>query len=302
MKPLSIVDIYARTQELFRNSLPALAVSNLRGDPAKLAEVIKRNNQADLRRVVFLGNVIGPRRSYADVEKIIETLVDGKAVALRGPMEETLLLLAEAIAANNEEDLRFHSTVFFSKMNGATFLRAFTTSKEAKEDLSLAEDGRDIDAFIRLWSAVPKGVTNWISSLPTALLFTNASTIDSWETASVVIMSYGQNIGFEDDPSSLIVSPHRACRCTSGYSGVPMAWIPFVLFPEKIKKAYIRMAPIYVFDKVTKKYIMAEGPIPSIRVAGHIIATPDSSEEICMATEFRGHSSIANASEAWAVI
>lgn len=307
MKPLPVTAVYSKTKELFGDTFPMMAVSNLRGDFNKLSRILQEAGDkdgwdaSDLKRVVFLGNAIGPKNTPPSLDRTIDCLMKNKAMVLRGPMEEALIRIDDAIKANSEEDLLFHMTIFLTSLSGPQFLQAFTAhSKGVTSDLELAETNRDMDAFIRLWSALPKSLIEWLRTLPTALLFVNSiSRGDAfWNGSEVVIMSYGQHLGFEEDPSTLMVSPHRACQSIVGNNGIPMTWIPFVLFPDRVVKDCVRIVPQYVIDPSTRKYVMSDGPVPQINVLGHTICTPTEDEE-CMFAKFANFSSAPARSQAW---
>jgi hypothetical protein len=272
MKSYTITEIHQQTKAVFGDRFPAHAVINfsrwtvcsslgVNGIKTLIAKIGTRD-------IVILGNFVNSLGAKKTIDELIET----KVPAVRGSAEDTLIHLDDAINRANEEDILFYGSILFNTLNGNDIIFSYNP-KAGPIDLSYEALGNsksfinDVVALVK--STIPDDHMAWLKALPTAFLFTDVNTRTNWNEGYAIIMSHGGSLSFEDDPVTLNVTPTKACWNTYGGHRVPSAaWIPYLLFPDQIKKKYIRNYDIYGRSDVQSDFC------PSIHIGGVHVPWP----------------------------
>lgn len=239
MQPQSIVDVYKRTKEIFGDRFPEVAVFNVSQVAYSIERIVV---EVDSKNIVLAGNIInGP-----DGAEKVESAIKMSIPATTGPAEYTVSQLLDAIERDDKEDILFYGMLFFGKMNGYDMLKSYGIADMDNRGGNplLGRTNEIIEDTIKLVKGViPKKHIDWIKGLPPALLFTDTD-VRTWHGGAVILISHNGRFKFEDDPNTLTISPASACWPTTASTyAVPVSWIPFLLFPSKIKMEHMRAGP-----------------------------------------------------------
>lgn len=241
MKPNTIVDVYKKTKEVFRDGFPEQVIFNFNRATSTIEDVI---STLKTENILFNGNfATGP-----STRQRIESMIQGGIPTLRGRFEDMLVSIDDAITRADEEDILIYGATFLNNMNGYDVIHSYNPelAKERTAYIPHGDNAPFIDTVVRLFrGSIPDKHIRWLRDLPYAYLFTDMEGRSSWDGGTVLLISSTGRFGFEDDPSTLIVSPAKTCWSTGPNAISPASWIPFLLFPEKITKKYVREYDIY---------------------------------------------------------